>query len=202
MFFSRQDYSVFFLDANEQFKKKSYPVGPLTPIRATEKSITKFFSDDLKRKRRFLGFLHRGYLGHFFVYNDVWAAYAWLSPSENFDPKHMRSIRPEKAAWIFNCRTAEQFRSRGLYQNSIIILIELLRTKYEKKDVFIDTQSNNSAAINGIVSVGFQPFAIVERLQVRIPGIYTWSRTQLKHKECAKNISPYIKTQNPKGQRD
>jgi hypothetical protein len=43
MFFSRQDYSVFFLDANEQFKKKSYPVGPLTPIRATEKSITKFF---------------------------------------------------------------------------------------------------------------------------------------------------------------
>jgi len=201
MFFSRQDYSVFFLDANEQLKKP-HPVEPLTPIRASEKSITEFFSDDPKRKRRFLGFLRRGYLGHFFVSNDVWAAYGWLSPSENFDPKHMRSIRPKKVAWIFNCRTAKQFRSRGLYKNSIIILIELLRTEYEKKDVFIDTQSNNSAAINGIVSVGFQPFTIVERLQVRIPGLYTWSRTQLKHKEHAKNVSPFIETKSPEGQRD
>ena len=198
MFFSRQNYSVFFLDANKQLRKPR-PAEHFTPIPASEQSIAEFFSDDPKRKRRFLGFLRRGYLGQFFVSNYFWAAYAWLSPSENFDPKHMRQVRPEKTAWIFNCHTAENFRSKGLYQSSLAMLIERFWEEHEKKGVFIDTQSNNSAAINGINAVGFQTYAIVERLEVRIPRIYTWSRTKLKRKECEKNVSSLITT---KTQRD
>lgn len=147
---------------------------------ADRQNIALLFADDPRRRRRFLQFLRRGYLGVFLIENNQWAAYAWMSRSSTIGPDYLpKALRNMGVHWIFNCRTHETFRGRGFYKQILAILIEYaLKEKGSVLKVYASASMTNIPSRKGILAVGFEPAGVLTSHAIRLPLGRRWVRGQ------------------------
>ena len=143
---------------------------------ATPAVIQVMMAQDTRRGALMLHYLKQGYTGVILHLDLEWAAYGWLRRPYDPPPPHLpQGYGPESAQWIFNCRTREPFRNRGLYKETLYLLAGLAWETPGAAPLYIDTHPANVPSRRAIHSVGFEPSGVLTNWIVRLPGI-RWCR--------------------------
>ncbi|HSK21604.1 MAG TPA: GNAT family N-acetyltransferase [Egicoccus sp.] len=125
------------------------------------------FDDDpllARRGQRFrerLGGPHR-----LFRYTDehgTTAAYAWLTEGPATAPlgSHVRLRVPEGIAYVWDCRTADDHRGRGLY-TALVAGLAAGAAEHGSGTAMICCDPDNEASRRGILAAGFGPWQTVD----------------------------------------
>jgi len=145
---------------------------------ATESLIKKLFSSDKKRKKIFLNFLQKGFIG-LIIYNhqaNKCAAYGWATCPGTEYPLHLPFKKDNvDSYWIFYCRTFEEYRNQGLYKNVLSSLVNYIREKDPLSEIFIDTEIDNLPSRKAIKKVGFVPSGIIYVKSIALLKIFMYN---------------------------
>ena len=113
------------------------------------------------RKDRYLKHLKQGHrcFGFETTDGDI-AAYFWLTLGQATNPppnpafKHCSWLLNKNEAYIWDCRTIEDYRRQGLYKAGLQRISQFCR-KLNKEKIMISCEIPNHASNEGIVSAGF-----------------------------------------------
>jgi len=98
--------------------------------------------------------------------------YSWVMHSGNtmniFSAGKKFNVSDDMA-WIFDCRTNDNYRGKSIYPHVINLISNNLIS--QGKIVFIDTTTDNKASVKGISKAGFTPYIKGVRL-----GICKWQK--------------------------
>jgi len=123
----------------------------------TKEMIKDYFRNDSARRRVFLSFLRKGFIGLLLYSDKEWIGYGWMSTLENNHPPHFpKYIVPDRGYWIFYCHTLEKYRGQGLYKRIIAEFKQIASLKSPNPEVYIDTEEDNTISQKGILASDFE----------------------------------------------
>jgi prolyl-tRNA synthetase len=108
--------------------------------------------------------------------NDEICHYSWLRERGvmHIFEVNKKFVIQSNMCWIFDCRTKDSFKGRGIYPKLLSRLSNVLLENSHINEVYIDVSAKNVASIKGIEKAGFKPtrevfliwkFPIVRRLK-------------------------------------
>jgi RimJ/RimL family protein N-acetyltransferase len=95
------------------------------------------------------------------VRNGTLAHYGWLVvPAGRRYISEIRTLieLPARAAYVYDFFTHRGYRNKGLYQQTLRMVLADLRRRPDVDDVFIGVESRNSSSRAVIEKIGFSPF--------------------------------------------
>ncbi|WP_165921149.1 GNAT family N-acetyltransferase [Paenibacillus albiflavus] len=123
----------------------------------TKEIIKHYFHNDSARRRVFLSFLRKGFIGLLLYSDKEWIGYGWMSTLEHNHPPHFpKYIVPERGFWIFYCHTLEKYRGQGLYKRVLTELKQIASLTSQNPELYIDTDEDNRISQKGILATGFE----------------------------------------------
>lgn len=125
--------------------------------------INRYFHGDRARKKVFLSFLKKGYIGLLLYAGEEWVSYGWMSTlAANRPPHFPKHIVPDQGYWIFYCHTSNKYRGQGFYKRVLTELIHIASNHEHHTEMYIDTEVGNRISQKGILSSGFELIGTVQ----------------------------------------
>jgi RimJ/RimL family protein N-acetyltransferase len=169
----REQYAVYRL--GKRWKSDPLTTRDAQSVWATQDAVAGLFRQESHLERRFQEFLNRDCWGVFQVLDNQWASYAWMTTAGHPGPAHMPAASQSASFWIFHCRTKQAYQGQGLYKRSLRMLARAARQHLPEAALYIDTEVDNLPSRKAIVSVGFEPYGLVNTWTLTVPRLKSWT---------------------------
>ena len=122
-------------------------------------------------KESFKKMLDQGQIGIFAIYNNRAVGYNWAYIGRVYNKISKKraddliKLKNDKALIHF-CRTAEDYKGNKIYPFLLSKLSKILFSKYNIKNIYIDTDIENIPSQKGIEKAGFRKIYLVKRLKL------------------------------------
>ena len=143
-------------------------------VRHLDESIiaSVFSRAEPKRAKQFRKFLHLGHCGLVVTNDNGWVAYGWIALKHA--PPHIPwTFYQSPCAWIFWCRTREEFQRQGYY-NLILHNLCSVAGQLGFDHVMIDALDDNLPAVLAAQKAGFESIGQLTILKLdtfRLPPV-------------------------------
>lgn len=121
-----------------------------------EQLLTSPMAQEKGRKERFRKRFTDGHKCYGFISKDIVVAYFWLSAPRTTVPFifSLSVTVPDDAYYIWDCRTAPEYRRKGLYTRGLLNLYKHA-VQHDAQRLLIMCQASNTASQRGIEAAGF-----------------------------------------------
>lgn len=140
---------------------------------ANFETISYFFKNDKLRLTTFNSFLRKGYIGIILNDGKNWVNYGWMTNRIGQFPPHLpKRICSNNKYWLFYSHTKEEWRGKGIYKNSLKLLInKAYEIENGDVEVYADVEKTNLVPQNTLLSLGFKEYGNLYNLCIGFPKI-------------------------------